>query len=210
MPDDAGHGHGARAPGAAKVEVEYVVLDIWVATDVILRGFSIITTILHAECLQPGWSEQLTIRMEPPDRWVATALAMAGFSATHRIFGMAIDDSSQWHRFSCRPWCLSSVCPSRHYYCRAKREKRVARGIDACRNAPTNRSRRPDYISFCLRPRFFTARRSGARACSVQSMEEKMENGIARWLLRGWRLPGRWLGLMDRPDGDDGNTRHAA
>lgn len=37
MPDDACHGHGAVAPWWTKIEVEFVILYIWIAGDASLQ-----------------------------------------------------------------------------------------------------------------------------------------------------------------------------
>lgn len=84
MADNTGHGDRARAPRVPKIEVKQIVLDKLVSPYRDLRY----SQQTHAyEELSPA-PIRLTVCMEPPDRCWATAFAMAGFSATHRILDM--------------------------------------------------------------------------------------------------------------------------
>lgn len=79
-----GHDNRAIAP-FSKVVVEFVVLDILIATDRVL--------LRNENKVEGDWGGDwnFTVWILPPDRCWATALAIAGFSATHRILwpGMA-------------------------------------------------------------------------------------------------------------------------
>ena len=76
MTENAGHGNRAIAP-LLEVEVEFVVLDILVACDGMLS--------LCQDRRKVQKESSPTVTILPPLRCCATALAIAGFSATHRI-----------------------------------------------------------------------------------------------------------------------------
>lgn len=79
MSEDAGHGDVAVTPGRTEGEVETVVLDILIASDGSLVSLS-------ACIVFPYDHPRLTVLNWPPLRCWATDLAIAGFSATQRIF----------------------------------------------------------------------------------------------------------------------------
>jgi hypothetical protein len=106
--NNTGHGDRTGSPYASKVEVKDVIFDIWTAMDRNLHQAisclqQIVTLIDEKEKSKkfmyyapffnhPGrlGREVLTVFMVPPDKCAATAFAMAGFSATHRIFGAMV------------------------------------------------------------------------------------------------------------------------
>lgn len=83
MPNYAGHGHLTAAPGATKIELKLIILDILVATD----GYLFLLSVWG---FHKDRRKRLTVCMEPPDMCWATDLAMAGFSATHNILGAMV------------------------------------------------------------------------------------------------------------------------
>ena len=80
---DACHCHRTIAPWLAKCEVEFVVLHIWIA-----RNGSLVSRELIYSCEERLF--RLTVLMFPLERCWATALAIEGFSATHKILWGAI------------------------------------------------------------------------------------------------------------------------
>lgn len=110
MANDAGHGDIAVAPRAAKIEVEQVVLDILVPPNRHLRLSVCLFNPLPGD---PPLS--LTVRILPPDRCWATAFAIAGFSATHRILdipGHSIDKRCHLPSlYVPAPACIQSCSP---------------------------------------------------------------------------------------------------
>jgi hypothetical protein len=78
MTNHTSHCHRTIPPRGSKVELKLIILHVLVSTDCMLHPF--ISRLLIAIF------ELLTVWKEPPDMCVATARAMAGFSATQRIF----------------------------------------------------------------------------------------------------------------------------
>ena len=81
MSNHTGHGHTALAPWLSEREVELVVLNVRITINATLNRESTLAMPRKVE-------RSLTTRTFwlPPARWCATDLAMAGFSATQRIF----------------------------------------------------------------------------------------------------------------------------
>lgn len=81
MAKDAGHRNGTISPWWIKCEIELVVLDVLITSDIMLeldmrRIYDI-----------AGLCFNLTVWTCPPERCWATDFAIEGFSATQRILG---------------------------------------------------------------------------------------------------------------------------
>jgi hypothetical protein len=78
MTEHASHRDRAVPPRSTEIKVKLIVLDILISSDCMLRPCS-------ANICTRTMSQPLTVWKEPPDICVATARAIAGFSATQRI-----------------------------------------------------------------------------------------------------------------------------